>query len=534
MTTRRGASIGIDVGTTNVKVALVRSDGTLAASASRPLITRRRADAATQDPVALWDAVVAAVGEVCAAAGAEAVQVGRVGVCSQYSSIVPVDASAAPLDELKVYLDHRGTAECLEILSRHPEAFGLWLERHGVPPIGSGLSLGHLLWFQHHRPDVHAVTAAYLEPMDYVTARLCGRLCATQATMFTAQLCDNRRLGVIEYDDDLVALSGVDPDTLPELVLPDAVVGEVQSSLASAWGLRSGVEVVAAMNDSHAGAFATGAWRGDGGGLVVGTTAVLLDHLDHPASDLGSEVVSIPGPLDDTWLVWAENGLAGRAVAHVVDEFVYPNDTLGSHRTGDHFAALEDTLVTVPPGCDGVLFGPWLAGSMAPAASTAMRGAFVNLGLDTTRAHLVRAAVEGTAHNARWLLGAVEALCGRPMSHVVLGGGAARSAAWSQVVADVLDRPVRPLANPEVAVAAAVAQVARVGPRAAADDPDGVVVRTAGELPPDPANRATYDLAQQWFVAAFEALRPIAEGLAAAGDPATDELAAGEDPPPNS
>ncbi len=522
MTTTAG-SLGIDVGTTNVKVALVRDDGSLAASAVRPLVTRRREgssgerEAVTQDPGELWGAVISAVGEACAAAPGDAGAVGRVGVCSQYSSILPVDADVEPLDDLKLYLDHRGTDESWAIMAAHPEAFEMWVERHGVPPIGSGLSLGHLLWFQHHRPDVHAATAAYLEPMDFVTARLCGVVCATQGTMFTSQLCDNRRLGVVGYDADLVRMAGVDPDKLPPLVAPDAVVGELRPALASVWGLPAGVEVMAGMNDSHAGAFATGAWRGTGGGLVVGTTAVLLDHLDHPGADLGREVVSVPGPLGDAWLVWAENGLAGRAVAHVLDEFVYPDDALGAHRTGDHFGALDAALGSVPAGSDGVLFGPWLAGSMAPAASTAMRGAFVNLGLDTTRAHLVRAAVEGTAHNARWLLDAVEALCGRPMDHVVLGGGAARSTAWAQVTADVLDRPVRPLADPTVAVAAAVAQAARLGPAVAADDPDGVVVRTAGELEPDPANRAAYDAAQQRFVAAFEALRPIAESLGGSG-----------------
>lgn len=513
MTAERTASISVDVGTTNVKVALVRGDGSLAASATRPLVSAQRDGAITQDPVALWDAVVAAVGEVCVASPTDTASVGRLGVCSQYSSIVPVDDALEPLDDLKLYLDHRGTDESWSIMATHPEAFEVWVKRHGVPPIGSGLSLGHLLWFQHQRPDVHAATAVYLEPMDYVTARLCGVVCATQGTMFTSQLCDNRRLGVVEYDPDLVRMAGVDPAKLPPLVAPDAVVGEVRAELVSQWGLPGGIEVVAAMNDSHAGAFATGAWRGTGGGLVVGTTAVLLDHLDHPAADLGSEVVSVPGPLTDAWLVWAENGLAGRAVAHVLDEFVYPDDALGSHRTDDRFGSLDTALASVPAGSDGVLFGPWLGGSMAPAASTAMRGAFVNLGLDTTRAHLVRAAVEGTAHNARWLLDAVEALCGRPMDHVVLGGGAARSRAWSQVFADVLDRPVRPLADPSVAVAVAVAQVARLGPAAAADDPEGVVVRTAGEIEPDGANRATYDAAQARFVTAFEALRPIAESL---------------------
>ena len=505
------AAIGIDVGTTNVKVVLVRADGTLAARSSRPLTTHRDGEVVTQDAHVLWDTVVDAVGEVCGASPSDVSSVQTIGVCSQYSSIVPVDADGVALAPLKMYFDRRGTDECWALMARHPEAFGTWVDRHGVPPVGGGLSLGHLLWFQHHEPEVHRRTASYLEVMDFVAARLTGRRCATQGTMFTAQLCDNRQLGVTTYDPDLVAMSGVDPDRLPPLVASGDIVGEVRTELARRWGLPSGVTVAATMNDTHAGAFATGAWQGSTAGLLVGTTAVLVDDLDTPRSDLDHEIVALPGPLDDRWLVWAENGLAGRAVSHVLDDIVYADDQLGAHGIDDGFAALDATMQSVPAGSDGVLFGPWLTGSMSPSSSPTMRGAFVNLTLDTGRAHLVRASLEGVALNAGWLLPWVEALCGRPAERVVLGGGAARSMAWAQVFADVLDRPVFPLGDPAHAVARAVGLVALWGAETVAADSDGVVVGTTKACVPDPANRACYDDAQRRFIALFEALRSVAD-----------------------
>ena len=431
------------------------------------------------------------------------------GTCAQYSSIVPAAADGTPTGPLKLYLDRRGTDDCLAILGGDPDAFGLWVERHGVPPVGGGLSLGHLLWFMRHDAAVHDATDVYLEPADWVTTRLTATASATQGSMFTSLLCDNRTLGVTTYDDQLLRRAGVDPTRLPPLVAPDAHVGELLGEYANLWGVPTGVPVVAAMNDSHAGAFATGAWHGNGGGLMVGTTAVLLDHLTAPVSDLGRGVVALPGPLADRWLVWGENGLAGRVVDHVLDQFVYASDPLGHHTVADRFAALDATLAAVPPGSDGVLFAPWLAGSMAPVASDSARGAYLNLTLDTTRAHLVRAAVEGTAHNLAWLLPATEDLCGRPMDHVVLGGGVVRSSGWVQIIADVLGRPVRPLVEADVAVARAVALAALVGVEVADADPDGLLVRTSEVVEPDPSTRATYDGAQQQFVAAFEALQSL-------------------------
>ena len=142
-------------------------------------MARRVDGTAEQDAVALWDAVVDAVRQTTAEAPAAGLDVDAICVCSQYSSIVPVDAEGRPVAPMTLYWDHRGTARSWEVMEHHPEALATFLEHHGIPPIGSGLSLGHILSFQHDDPDVHARTAAYLEPMDYVNARLTGRIAAT-------------------------------------------------------------------------------------------------------------------------------------------------------------------------------------------------------------------------------------------------------------------------------------------------------------------------------------------------------------------
>src|SRR5262245_64146603 len=112
-------AIGIDVGTTNAKVALVADDGRLVASATRGIASRRAGDVAEQDPGALWSAVVESVRAVTAREPRAAADVAAIGVCSQYSSIVPVDAEGAALDDLVLYLDQRGTAEWWEDMARH-------------------------------------------------------------------------------------------------------------------------------------------------------------------------------------------------------------------------------------------------------------------------------------------------------------------------------------------------------------------------------------------------------------------------------
>ncbi len=504
-------AIGIDVGTTNVKTALVTDDGTVLASATRPLASHRDDGRAEQDAAALWDAVKATIAAVVDGAGAAAADVGALGVCSQYSSIVPVDTAGRPTAPMMLYWDARGTARSWQIMERDPDAFGVFVEHHGVPPVGSGLSLGHILFFQLDRPDVHARTAAYLEPMDYVNTRLTGRITATQCTMFTAQVCDNRTVGTTSYDDELVRLAGVDPTRLPPLIAIDGVVGPLDPAVAAEVGLPAGVVVYAGMNDSHAGAFASGAYAAGRGGLAIGTTAVLLDAVDDKRGDLDVEMVSLPAP-NGGYLAWAENGIAGKAVEHVLEHIVFALDELGDHAAVDRFAALDAVIKRVPPGSNGVLFLPWLAGSMAPNVDGAMRGAFLNLSLDTRRTDLVRAMVEGTAHNVAWLLPTVERFTGRRMDEIVFFGGAARSRGWAQVLADVLDRPVLALADPDRAVARAVGLVALQRHGIVGDDLSSYV-RTVGSCIPTEGVHDVYERTQPQFVAAFDALRPIYQAL---------------------
>lgn len=505
-------ALGIDIGSTNVKVVLVGDDGSTLAAAHRPLTWSRDGDAAEQDAEAMWEAVRDALADVAASAGATAMaSVGAVGLCGQYSSIVPVDAHGTPLAPMRLYLDQRGTAHCLAVLGRHEEAFLTWIERHPIPPVGGGLALGHLLAFQHDEPEVHERTAAYLEPVDYITARLTGTVAATQGSMFASQLIDNRSLGATAYDDELVAMAGVDARRLPPLVEVGGVVGTVLPHVADALGLEAAVPVITGMTDSCAGAHATGADTGGRVGIAIGTTGVVLSAVDALGMDLDHEVLAMPGLRTDRYLVSAENGIAGRAVEHVLAHLVHARDALGDHRAEDPFAGFDAALASSPPGARGVRFLPWLSGSMSPQADASMRGGFVGVSLDSERVDLVRATAEGVAHNLRWLLGPVEAFTGETADEVVLTGGAARSAAWSQVLADVLQRPVRTLQEPGHSGARAAAGWAleQLG------HGRGHEIRFDRTFEPDPATADVHAHAQAQFTAAFDALRPLGLGTIA-------------------
>ncbi|MCP4223143.1 MAG: hypothetical protein GY773_07375 [Actinomycetia bacterium] len=289
------AALGLDIGTSNVKAVLVTDDGRVVGQTQRALSTDRRGSAVEQDAGELWARMVDAVAELTAAHAGVASDVTAIGVCSQYSSIVPVNSEVDPVGPLVMWSDQRGTDHSLAIMAEDENSFLIWLDKHGIPPLGGGLALAHILHLQHDRPECRQATAAYLEPMDYVTARLTGRITATQHSMFMSQLCDNRTLGAMSYDDELVALAGVDPSCLPPLIGVDEVVGTLRPAVASELGLPAEAVVFPGSNDTAIVGVASGMARPGRAGLAIGTTSVVVDSVGHKDTDVDHEVLSMPG-----------------------------------------------------------------------------------------------------------------------------------------------------------------------------------------------------------------------------------------------
>lgn len=467
--------LAIDLGTGGPKVALVGEDGVTLAWALAPVATTMLPDGgAEQDPREMWAAVVAATREVLAAVAARPV-VAAIAVTSQYMSTIPVAADGAPTGPCILWMDVRGARHNRSLL--RAGTFGLFLERHGLVPLPSGHdNVAHAHVLQTHHPDAYANAVALVEPMDYLTARLTGRVTATQSTVFGQLACDNRVWGSTEYDPVLVAASGLDPAKLAPLVPMNSIVGGLSAAVAHELGLAAGTPVVAGTIDSITSAVGSGALGPADASVIIGTTSVLVTHIREHRGDIRAGVLAVPSPLEGMYYVMAENGLGGRA-------FEWARQFLGYR---DVETALADAAAV---SADGVQFLPWLLGSGAPRPDDDARGAFVGLALHHDRRHALRATLEGVALNLAWLLPAVETFVGNPYPFLRFGGGGAQSTLWAQLLADALDRPVHRLADARTTNArgAAFLAFAALGRLRLADVPS--MLHTAEVHLPDPAAR---------------------------------------------
>ena len=511
--------LAIDLGTSNVKAAVVDRKGTLLGTGRGSIETLHTADGgAEQDPERVWEAVLNAADQALASLPNRH-DVRGVACASQYSSIVPVDAAGSPTGNMVVWMDKRGAPERLRQLPGGAQMkpsllqMGRWLQIHGIPPLASGSdSLAHMRWIKLARPEVYGRTATFLEPMDYVTARLSGRRVTNLCSSFMMLLTDNRRPDPA-YHTTLLRWSGLDTEKLPELVPIDEPVGPLLPAVAERLGLATDTIVFPPLNDTQAGGIGASAFAGDHAGVSIGTTGVCITHVDFKKTDVLNSLASMPSPFPGRNFVMAEAGIGGGAVKYFLEHLVFASDRFGDHSLEEKFSALERAIEPIEPGSDGVLFLPWLTGSITPAEDGKVRGGFLNISLRTTREHLAKAVLEGVAFNQRWVQERVERFAKRDISRIKFYGGGALSSSWSQIFADVLNCPVEQLRDPEFAVSRGVALLGfhRLGELALDEIEAGVPV--ADVYQPRPEASARYDAMFTQFVRVFKKNRDVFRAL---------------------
>jgi xylulokinase len=501
-----GHVVAVDLGTTGLKVAVVDPQGRVLGHAGEVLPLLFGAEgAAEQDPEGWWQALGRSVRHALDRAVVRGAQIGLVAVTSQYTSTVAVAADGRPLANAVMWMDARAGAHSPFLAS--PGRARRWAEVHGAPPSPGGRP-AQVAFIRNEWPDVHDAAAAFVEPMDALAARLTGHVTATQGTMFPLGVIDNATWGVTEYDDELVGIAGVDPDRLPPLVPLGAPRGRLTTAAAEHLGLTTAALVAGATIDSVTSAVGTGARLPTRCGLIIGTTSVVATHVPSPRSDPAHGLFTAPSPLPHSWFVVAENGIGGKALDVLVRNLIYPDDGLGSAMPDDAFRRVVAAAAGVPAGANGVMFLPWLVGSMAPGFERHLRGAFANLGLTSARVDLARAVLEGVALNAAWLIPFVTDLAGSADRSISFGGGGAASAVWGQILADVLGAEVRRLAEPQVTNAHGAALLALVeAERLTWDDADDALCVEQVHQP-DPAVNALYRRSLAAFVDAHDRWAP--------------------------
>jgi xylulokinase len=466
---------GLDVGTSGVKALALSPSGEVVGRAEHeyPLSTPRPGWS-EQDPEDWWRGAGAAAAELN-------VDITSAGLSGQMHGLVVLDEHGAVLRPAILWNDQRTAAECAEIEER------VGLERL-IQLTGNraltGFTAPKLLWLRNHEPETFERIAHVLLPKDYVRFRATGTRAIDVADASGTLLFDvaNRR-----WSDEVLGALEIPREWLPPVFESPEVMGA---------------------GDQAAGALGVGVAAPGPLSIVLGTSGVVFAALEkyrpEPEARLHTFCHAVPG-------MWHAMGVMLSAAGSL--------QWLRSALGGPSYDDLLREAAEWPPGTEGLLFQPYLAGERTPHADPDARGAFVGLSLRHDRGALARAVLEGVAYGLRDSLEllrsvGVEARVGRA------SGGGARSELWLRIVASALALPLeRTVAEEGAAYGAALLAGVKHGVFADAGEAVAACVRVRDRIEPDPEWQRSYEAGYERFKLLYPTLRPLDQRPDDEGEP---------------
>ena len=447
--------LGIDLGTSELKVVLVDSTQRLIATARSELgVQRPQPLWSEQQPADWWHAVEAALADLRRRAPQELAAVAAIGLSGQMHGAVLLDGQGRVLRPAILWNDLRSSAECVELERRAPE-----LRRITGNLAMPGFTAPKLLWVAAHEPEMFRATAKVLLPKDYLRRRLTGDDVSEMSDASGTLWLD---VGRRDWSDAMLEATGLARRHMPRLVEGREPSGTLLPALARAWGLREGVSVAGGGGDNAATAVGIGAVRDGQAFLSLGTSGVLFvataAFRPNPAQGVHAFCHALPGQ----WHQMAVMLSAASCLRWV------------TKLTG---AADEAALLTEVEALSlearrrAPLFLPYLSGERTPHNDPHAQGVWFGLGHDIDRASLAYAVLEGVAFGLADGYRALQAVGTEIESASVVGGGA-RSRLWAELIASALDLPLRRHESGEVGAAFGAARLAMLAadPKARIDD----------------------------------------------------------------
>lgn len=421
--------LGIDVGTGGTRAILIDRTGAVLASHSalHAPIHSEYVGWAEQDPNDWWRASQEAIQGVLrlSAEAGQGTSVEAVGLTGQMHGCVMLDDSGQVLRPALIWADQRTQPQCDWLTET--VGYGRLIELVANPALPN-FTLTKLLWVREHQPEIFARIAHVLCPKDFVRYRMTGELAMDMQEASGTLLLDvaHRR-----WSEELASLAGIPLQWLPKLYEGPEICARVSAAGASATGLAEGTPVAAGAGDQGAGAVGMGILKPGSVSATIGTSGVVFASTDAPIHDPKGRLHTFCHAAPGLWHVMGVTNGAGLS-------FRWLKDTLMPLNSYDDLTVLASD---VPPASDGLLWAPYLFGERTPHLDPNARAAFVGITASTTRAHFVRAVLEGVAFSLKDTF-TLFAELGIPVERIRLGGGGARGPLWRQIQADVYDHPV--------------------------------------------------------------------------------------------
>lgn len=415
--------IGVDLGSTNIKVALYNGNFELCSSLSTPVQYRREGGVVEFDAWTYCEDLTAMLAQLMTGHPADALQ--SVSFTGQAESLVCVGADGKPLMNAISWMDERSVEEC-KVLSRQFSLAEV-KEKTGQMEICPTWPATKILWLKKNAPEVYENTETYMLLKDYVVFYLTGKKIADMSIATFSLYFDIYNKC---YWKEMLSAIGISEKQLPSLAEPCTVAGTLRPEIGARIGAGAAAKVNIGTLDHFAAMVGTGNIEPGGINLSMGTVMALAT-MAPDRSKLGENVAVHYGFLSDTYVLLPVASSGGVSLEWFRRTCM---PQVGYGELNRVLAERED--------CGQVLFLPYLVGTNAPEFDTNATGVFWGLRQGNDAFDMARAVMEGVAFLLRKNCQSLKE-ANLPCESILAVGGGTNSTIWCQMWADIAGIPVK-------------------------------------------------------------------------------------------
>ena len=480
--------LGIDLGTSAVKVLLVDEQQAIIGCASSELnVQRPHSGWSEQDPARWIEATKRAFMQLKADHHISLSKVRGIGFSGQMHGATLLDKNDKILRSCMLWNDTRSHEEAATL-----DANPIFRTISGNI-VFPGFTAPKLLWVKNGEPEIYEKIAKVLLPKDYLRLWLTGEYVSDPSDASGTSWFD---VGKRQWSNELLEASDMDISQMPDIVEGSEASGVLRAEIADEFGLPQGIIVAGGGGDNAASAVGMGTVEAGSAFLSLGTSGVLFAANDAYLPNAESAVHAFCHALPQKW--------------HQMGVILSATDALNwySGITGASPAELANELGDELRAPNGVTFLPYLAGERTPHNDAAIRGAFIGVGHEHSRSDLTQGLLEGVGFAFRDCLHALEA-AGTKIERVTAVGGGSNSSYWLKAIATILNLPIDIPADGDFGAAFGAARLAilaseKVSPSEICRPP-----KIARVIEPQSDMRSAFDAAYGKYTALYPALKGI-------------------------
>ncbi len=434
--------LGIDLGTTGLKVSLLTESGQLVGSeyCEYPILSPRPGYA-EQEPEAWWSGLVNACQGLKIKYPTQFGTIAGIGLCGQMHTQVYLDGENEILRPAITWMDQR-SSDIVDRINQDDDSKALVF--HETRNLATTTyTAPQVKWVQEHQPEVWAKVAKILVAKDFIKFKLTGQMVTDYAEASGTLLFDVAKQA---WSDPMFNFFDIPRATFPEVRPSDEIIGQVSPEAAELTGLEAGTPVANGSSDNSAAALGAGMIGSGQVTLIIGTAGVITVCSDQPLVDPQNRTLCWHYCLRDKWVTLGVMQTAGESLNWFKNAF----DKETQLPSGDIFEQYNQAVAGIPDGSGGVIFLPYLNGERTPYWDAAARGIFYGVNLSTEKAHFIKAVMEGVSFGLRNNIETVESL-GININQVRAVGGGLKSQVWLNILGKILRKPIVTVSVPDTA-----------------------------------------------------------------------------------